>query len=306
MWKFMKINYKIESLKIKEVNRIFHDEEANFYDQRHPEIFKEQNNWQKFCQEYLKQLPRPAVLLDTGTGTGFVPSILAQYLTHQDKIICTDISSKMLDRAKEKLEKFSCQFEFIETDCEKISLVDSSIDLITVNSTLHHLPDYHNFLKEVDRLLKPKGMFCIMHEPNRRFFNNPLLFFLFRSLSYIFSKFKKHKQSHKSDLFEIVSERLLKKRITLNKLTAQEIQPLVDIHSPTASSKINKKAGFDPFLLKKKYFSNYTLLSVYTYNHLGKFDSNKNLFLKYLDKLFLFLFPKSGSSFCLILKKTVQ
>ncbi len=299
----MKINCKIESSKIKEINRIFHDEEANFYDQRHPDILKEKNNWQKFCQEYLKQLPRPVIVLDIGSGTGFVSSVLAQYLTHQDKIICADISSKMLDKAREKLERFSCQFDFIETDCEEIPLTDSSIDLITVNSVLHHLPDYHNFLKEVDRLLKPKGIFCIMHEPNKRFFRNPLLFFFFRSLGYILSKFKKSKWSQETDLFERVSNRLLKEGITEKKLSIQEIQPLVDIHSPTASSIINKKAGFDPFLLKERYFSNYKLLSVYTYNHLCKIDPNRNLFLKYLDKLFSFLFPKSGSSFCLILKK---
>lgn len=299
----MKINCKIESSKIKEINRIFHDEEANSYDQRHPEILKEKNNWQNFCQEYLKQLPRPTVVLDIGSGTGFVPSIIAQYLTQKDKIICTDISSKMLVITRGKLKNLPCQFEFIETDCEKIPLSDSSIDLITVNSVLHHLPDYHNFLKEADRLLKPKGMFCIMHEPNKRFFRNPLLFFFFRSLSYILSKFKRFKQSQKTDLFERVSSRLLKEGITERKLSAQEIQPLVDIHSPTASSKVNKKAGFDPLLLKKNYFSKYKLLSICTYNHLGKIDPDRNFLFKNLDKLFLFLFPKSGSSFCLIIQK---
>jgi len=287
---------------IKKINRIFHDEEAIFYDQRHPEILREKNNWQNFCQKYLKQLSRPIIILDMGSGTGFVPNILAKHLTSKDKIICTDISSKMLDRAREKLEKFSCQFEFIETDCGEMSLPDSAVDLITVNSTLHHLPDYYNSLKEIDRLLKPKGMFCIMHEPNRKFFRNPLLFFFFRSLGYILSKFKKNKHDKKIDLFERVSNRLLNEKITKRRLSTQEIQSLVDIHSPTAYQRINKELGFNPSLIKKN-FPKYKLILIKTYNHLGKLDPDRNFFLKHLDKLFSFLFPKSGSSFCLILKK---
>jgi ubiquinone/menaquinone biosynthesis C-methylase UbiE len=287
---------------IKKINRVFHDEEAILYDQRHPEILKEKDNWQVFCQRHLKQLPRPTTVLDIGTGTGFVPSILAEYLTPYDKVICTDISSKMLNRAREKLENFSCQFDYIETDCEKIPLADSTIDLITVNSTLHHLPDYYNFFKEVDRLLKPKGVFCVMHEPNKKFFKNPLLFFFFRLLGYILSKLKKNKQGRETDLFERVSNRLLNEKITKKRLSAQEIQSLVDIHSPTASPTINKKIGFNPSLIKKG-FPKYKLILIKTYNHLGKLDPDRNLFLKYLNKLFSFLFPKSGSSFYLILKK---
>jgi hypothetical protein len=40
---------------IKEINRIFHEEEAKFYDQRHPEIIQETNNWINFCEIYLKK-----------------------------------------------------------------------------------------------------------------------------------------------------------------------------------------------------------------------------------------------------------
>ncbi|MFZ5559797.1 MAG: class I SAM-dependent methyltransferase [Patescibacteria group bacterium] len=294
---------------VKKFNKIFHNEEANFYDQQHLEILREGDNWKNFCQRYLEHLSRPITVLDVGSGTGFVPAILAQYLTPQDKVICADISLKMLMIAKEKLKKFSCQFEFVETDCEEMPfLANTSIDLITVNSVLHHLPGYHKFLEEANRLLKSEGIICIAHEPNRKFFKNFLLVFIFRLLSYFsvkLSKFKKSIQNQKIVLTDEINEQLVKEGIIKSgqKLNDQEIQALVDIWSPTVSSKINKEAGFDPLLIKKEYFPTSKLLLLRTYNHLGKIDSSKNFFLRYLDKLFSNLFPRSGSSFWLIIKK---
>jgi len=294
---------------IKEINRIFHEEEAKFYDQRHPEIIQETNNWINFCEIYLKKMTSPIIVLDIGTGTGFVPSILTKYLKTEDKIISTDISQKMLDIAKEKLKNSICRSEFIKMDSEDLSLFkDSSIDLITVNSVLHHLPNYPRFLKETDRILKSSGIICIMHEPNKLFFNNLVLFPFFRLLSALMSKFgklrkNKNKKEKNSLLLKNVNQRMVKEKIIEREIDIKDIQPLVDIWSPTAYSKINKNLGFDIAETKKEIFPDYRLLSLKTYNYLCKINISHNLFFRSLEKIFSLIFPKSGSSFCLVIQK---
>lgn len=305
----MKKNQFMSPETIKEINRIFHEEEAKFYDQRHPEIIRETGNWIDFCENHLKTMKSPVIVLDIGTGTGFVPSIVSRYLKSEDKIISTDISLEMLNIAKKKIENSICQTEFIKTDSEDLSfLEDSSIDLITVNSVLHHLPGYSKFLKEANRVLKNNGVICIMHEPNNLFFNNFLLFFVFRLSSALMSKYnklakRKNAKEENNLLLETIIQRLIADGVIKNKINVNDVQSLVDVWSPTAYSKINRSLGFDIVSLKKTFFPDYALLSLRTYNYFGKTDSFHNTFLNVLEKILNSIFPKSGSSFCVIMKK---
>lgn len=292
--------------KIKKINQIFHEIEAEIYDERHEEILWEKEKWQNFSRKYLKSFKSPVTVLDVGTGTGFVPSILAEFLTPKDKIIMTDVSAKMLKLAEDKLSEFDCQFIFKEVDGEKIDfLANDSVNLITVNSVLHHLPKYQDFLKEADRVLRPGGIICIMHEPNKKFAQNKLLVFFSRLLGFLTNKLSRKNGKTKEDLTEKINNLLEKEKIlkTGEKLDAREIQSLVDVWSPTAGGKINSQKGFNPYLINKEYFSNYQKLFIKTYNHLGKINPQNNLFFKALNALFMIIWPKSGSSFSLALRK---
>lgn len=294
--------------KIEEINKIFHDQEAGFYDEWHPEMLSENNRWDNFFQLFIGQATRPLNILDVGTGTGFVPGIMAPYLKNSDKITCIDISSAMLEIACQKLKKYDCQFEFVGSDGQRLDFIaDKSLDLVTVNSVLHHLPGYVNFLAEVERVLRPGGILAIMHEPNRRFFNNKLLVFLFRGLSYVLGKvsFRTAGVKNKLVLLEKVNQELIKvKTIKKGKeLSLAELQGLVDVWSPTATGKINPRLGFDPGELVKKYFPAFKIMTLKTYNHLGKIDVARNWFLRLVNGVFSLVFPHSGSVFCLIIKK---
>ena len=243
--------------KIKAVNRVFHEVEAESYDQRHPEIFWEREHWRDFCRKYLPKLPRPLKALDIGTGTGFVPGVLAECLEAEDSVVCVDISPEMLKAANEKLKNFSCRFEFVLSDGEAMDFLDgNSVDLVTVNSVLHHLPEYQTFFREADRVLKPGGILAVMHEPNQKFVRNGFLVFVSRSLGFLKNGFKRTKASTKEDLAGKIGERLVREGILNSgqKMGAKEIQSLVDIWSPTAGGKINRNSGFDPLWIRQKYF----------------------------------------------------
>jgi ubiquinone/menaquinone biosynthesis C-methylase UbiE len=100
---------------VKEINRIFHDEEAKLYDKRHPEIEKERENWNYVLSKYLPNTYKNLIVLNIGTGTGFVPSIVNNYL-EGGLIICTDISKQMLQTAKMKSYNSKNRFEFVVCD----------------------------------------------------------------------------------------------------------------------------------------------------------------------------------------------
>jgi len=101
------------------------------------------------------------IVVDIGCGTGKLSLILASVAK---KIIATDISSKMLKKARKEAEKNDIHnIEFKKANCINLPIKKSSIDVIVSNLVLHHLTDEEklNALKEFYRVLKPKGKIII-------------------------------------------------------------------------------------------------------------------------------------------------
>jgi len=80
------------------VNEIFHDVESNHYKYKHPEIFKrERDRWKR---NVIPLIVGTTMILDIGTGTGFVPNTICSRLNKKDAFICSDISKEMLEICK--------------------------------------------------------------------------------------------------------------------------------------------------------------------------------------------------------------
>ncbi|MDP1620684.1 MAG: class I SAM-dependent methyltransferase, partial [bacterium] len=165
------------------INELFHDFEQADYDKKHADIFiGETGRWKNIGKTMLKNKTSPISILDIGCGTGFVPMQICNLLQAQDTFICSDISEKMLEVCKEKIaqQKFLCDFKFIKSDGFSLSPHDESMDIITMNSVLHHIPDFAPFFNEINRLLKVNGLLIIGHEPNSIFFKNRFLWYNYR------------------------------------------------------------------------------------------------------------------------------
>jgi len=299
---------KISDKLIKEVNRIFHEEEAKLYDERHPEIEREKENWNYVLGKYLPNMRKSFKVLDIGTGTGFVPSIVDKYL-EKSLIICTDISKHMLQTAKMKLRSDNPQncFEFVVCDAENLPFNDSSINIVTINSTLHHIPNYRKLLDEINRVLSKGGILFIMHEPNKLFYGSWMLSKINRICQLYLSfksKFEKSKKRkiEETNLFERVNRRLINERIISEPLSQREIQSLVDVHSPTASGTPNRNKGFIPEEIASQLRS-LSLLEMKTYNHLGKINPKKDIVCFLLNSLLAKIFKLKGYMFYIVLTK---
>ncbi len=97
-------------------------------------------------------------LLDLDCGGG---KLLEQlYETFPDMEACGfDYSLERLAGAKERLSGHSVEFKF--GNAKNLPYDDAQFDVVVSTSTFHHYPYPEEVLKEVHRVLKPKGTFVI-------------------------------------------------------------------------------------------------------------------------------------------------
>lgn len=108
-------------------------------------------------------------VLDIGTGPGTLPALLKE--NNQLQITGTDISSSMIQRAKENVKASNVTF-FVQDSNSFKSIPDSTFDVITICSVLFLLETKtrSNLLDEATRLLKPSGKIIVLTPSNKKSF----------------------------------------------------------------------------------------------------------------------------------------
>jgi len=93
--------------------------------------------------------------LDVGTGPGFLALILAE-MGHTATGV--DISTGMIDRAKENARMMNLVADFRHADAESLPFEDESFDLLVNRHLLWTLPNPSGAVEEWARVLRPGGM----------------------------------------------------------------------------------------------------------------------------------------------------
>jgi len=109
------------------------------------------------------------VVVDFGCGPGFFTIPFAKTAR---RVIAIDVQAEMLEKAAKQAEENNVKIEFLQSDGKHISLPNSTADLIFLSGVFHELDDKRAVLKELSRLLKPKGRLAIKEKAKRSF--NPL------------------------------------------------------------------------------------------------------------------------------------
>lgn len=148
-------------------------------------------------------------LLDVGCGTGEMLRLLLEG-NSQIQLTGIDISEKMIEKARHKLEQKVC---LVTCDSEKLPFEDNSFELVMCNDSFHHYPAPMKVLAEFYRVMKPEGILLI---------SDFCVFTPIRQLMNFFIKF-----SHDGDVRIYSKEELLEmlqensfKRISYNKTSA--------------------------------------------------------------------------------------
>ncbi|NIM94522.1 MAG: methyltransferase domain-containing protein [Anaerolineales bacterium] len=92
-------------------------------------------------------------VLDLATGTGLIARTIGGKV---DSVVGIDISPGMLVRARALSAR---DYEFVAGDAMRLPLSDQCFDLVTCGLSLSHFLDVSGALREVLRVLHPKGCF---------------------------------------------------------------------------------------------------------------------------------------------------
>ena len=106
---------------------------------------------------------QPGLLLDVATGTGDM-AIMAARLLQPRKIVGIDISEKMLELGRKKVEKeeLGTKIELQAGDGETINFPDNTFDAVMVAFGVRNFQNLEKGLSEIRRVLKPGARLVVI------------------------------------------------------------------------------------------------------------------------------------------------
>lgn len=135
-------------------------------------VWGQTKHWEEACVETRRSLverkrrlklfriKKTDRVLDLGCGDGLNIRILVQ--SGIKRIIGVDISKELLREAK----KISPKTKFYLASSEALPFKYGSFDIVLVDSVFHHLMQFTKSLKEIKRVLAPRGKLCFI-EPHK-------------------------------------------------------------------------------------------------------------------------------------------
>jgi len=101
-------------------------------------------------------------VVDLGSGAGNDCFIAREEAGETGRIIGIDFAPNMIERARNNAEKRGfANMEFLEGDIENMPLPDETADVVVSNCVLNLLPRKDRIFKEIYRVLKRGGHFCV-------------------------------------------------------------------------------------------------------------------------------------------------
>ena len=99
-------------------------------------------------------------VLDIATGTGFTAFTFAPKVSH---VVATDLTPEMVAKAAELAQEQAIEnVAFSVAAAESLPFTTASLDLVTCRLAPHHFQDVPKFLREVHRVLRTDGLFCLV------------------------------------------------------------------------------------------------------------------------------------------------
>lgn len=170
------------------VHEVFEKISGN-YDKMNSVIsFQQHKKWREDTMSRMN-VQAGSTTLDVCCGTADWTISMGQAVGPTGKAIGLDFSQNMLNVGYEKVKDFP-QIELIHGNAMELPFPDSTFDYITIGFGLRNVPDYMQVLKEINRVLKPGGMFVCLETSQSELPGYKQLFrFYFKYVMPVFGKF---------------------------------------------------------------------------------------------------------------------
>ncbi|MDD6072387.1 MAG: methyltransferase domain-containing protein [Clostridiales bacterium] len=126
-------------------------------------------NKEGWFQWIYRQIPiTPGIcILEIGCGDGTLWTHSLHQLPSDISIVLSDLSEGMIRDTRRNIGTEDSRFSFEQFDCHHIPYSADSFDVVIANHVLFYCEDIPAALREVSRVLKPKGTFlCSAYGPN--------------------------------------------------------------------------------------------------------------------------------------------
>ena len=100
-------------------------------------------------------------LIDVACGTGDIAKLFLNYVNKRSQITCVDPNKHMVNKGKEKLNKFK-NLNWVISTAEKLPLSDNKFDFYTISFGLRNTKNLNKALTEAHRVLKPGGRYLCL------------------------------------------------------------------------------------------------------------------------------------------------
>ena len=108
------------------------------------------------------QIKAGDTVLDLGSGAGNDVFVGRSFVGDSGKVIGVDMTEEMIEKARLNQAKLGYQnIEFRFGEIEDLPVADKEVDVIVSNCVLNLVPDKTKAFKEMFRVLKPGGHFCV-------------------------------------------------------------------------------------------------------------------------------------------------
>jgi ubiquinone/menaquinone biosynthesis C-methylase UbiE len=133
--------------------------------------FGPERRWEPAKRKLFENMREDAEILFVALGTGLD---IACFPPHR-KITAIDISPRMLERARPRIESYDGRVEAIVEDVHELRFADNSFDQIFTSCTFCSVPNPIDGLKSLRRVLKPGGDLYMFEHTGSRWFPFNLL-----------------------------------------------------------------------------------------------------------------------------------
>ncbi|HSW45201.1 MAG TPA: class I SAM-dependent methyltransferase [Phycisphaerae bacterium] len=323
-----------DAILIRRINQLYHELTHDSFERVHRHRFSIQKPFWEYVARTLPANRRAAdyaskslIVVDLACGTGFVSRTLGSYLAPTDRLIAIDLGEGQLRTTGRNWNSFresrpqAPALVRLAGDIQTLPLTDESVDLVTINAALHHMPDPMAVLREIDRVLRPGGKFALGFEPNRAHFASPVFSRLARGMDRLcwYANPRQNRRRIRNLVGRLVgspgridatlsfetgaagriNEKLLREKLIDRPLIASRLLDLIDPHARGE----DRHTGFDPGALLGEALPGYRVLMLKTFDYLGEtgrfFPAARNL----ADAALRAIAPDGGSLFCWLLRK---